>query len=311
MTKRLISVYILIILNTFLFQNKSFAQIWSPSGAEWYYDYINAWITGYVKITYIGDTVISDNSNPSQTHNCRILSKTFYSFNHLNYLLDTTELGYEYTYSNNDTVFLFRNGNFYVLYDFSANINDTWIIPQTYEAFCDTIGTIRVTSVGDTLINGEELRFINVEPEDQSEWVIQGLIIEKLGPINHYMLPEQNCIADLFEGGPLRCYNDDNFEFTTGVSSYCDFIVSLQESNNDSLNVYPNPADGQITLSYSYVGQYILELKNLIGTTFWKYTGNNKKLRIETKNIPTGIYIITLSNKKSNIYFSKLQIIKH
>jgi len=70
------------------------------------------------------------------------------------------------------------------LYDFSAQPGDSWIVPESYNiGFCDSVGVVNVVSVGDTIINSESLRYIVVEPEYQTHWVMFGKIIEKIG---HY-----------------------------------------------------------------------------------------------------------------------------
>ena len=306
------SIFIIITTISFLclFHNKLPAQVWAPSGAEWYYEYNNFWVTGYVQIVYTGDTLINDNSSSGQIHNCQTLTKTFFSYNYENYEFDTISLGNEYTYSNNDTVFIYRSGTFYVLFDFSAQVGDSWIIPWTYETMCDSTGLLNVISIGDTIINNEEFRYIYVEPNNTSGWIIQGLIIERIGPIMHYMLPEQNCMTDLLEGGPLRCYNDDFFQFNTGIASYCDYVVRINESSRNELVVCPNPATGSIEVHCPDQGTYELILRSLKGTNSLQFHGIKGKTLIDISTLPSGFYVLSLIDYKSNTINTKLQILK-
>ena len=255
------------------------------------------------------DTLINDNSSQGQYYNCQILTKNFFAYNLLNDELDTICLGNEYTYSNSDTVFIYRNGLFYILYDFSAQNGDSWIIPRTYETMCDSIGSLQVVSVGDTIINSEELRYIYVEPNGVSDWVIQGLIIEKIGPVNHYMLPEQNCMTDLMEGGPLRCYHDDFFQFITGIAPYCDYVVSVSDNSNNNFNAYPNPAVNYIIIEYPQDKLYNIVISNILGDNLLDISQVKNRTKIDISMLKAGTYLISLLENNSDNRLTKLLII--
>ncbi len=287
------------------------AQIWAPPGAKWYYSFSNFWITGYVSIEKSTDTLIYDNSG-GQFRDCQKLDKTFYSYNNLNGNLDTIFLGSEYTWSNADTVFIFRHNRFYVLYDFSAQPGNTWIVPETNNLFgeiCDSVGVVNVVSAGDTVINAVALRYIVVEPEDQTHWVLFGKIIEKTGPL-WYMLPEQACIIDYMEGGPLRCYQDNDFQYISGIALYCDYIVGVQEPEANSLVIYPNPAKHHVTIKCKPNEQYDLEIINSYGKTIKKYHEVGNGMSINLQGIEPGLYFVSLRNIYQNIKNTKLQILR-
>jgi hypothetical protein len=293
-------------------QNNLRAQIWAPQGAEWYYGYSRFGISGYVKITYSDDTLISENVSPVQYHNCQKLIKTDYSYNHINSILDTVHIGDEYTYSNEDTVFLYKYNHFYVLYDFSAQPGDSWFVPPTYGDICDSLVTVTVVSTGDTIINSEELRYFVVDSYEESAWMLCGLVIEKIGPVDRYMLPEQNCFIDLEEGGPLRCYNDDDFQYVTGIASSCDYIpVGINEADNDYFEIYPNPAVNTIRIDCPPGKTYHLILRNLMGASVLESSGISNGMSINISGFTPGIYILYLIDYHSNILKTKLQILKN
>ncbi len=255
MKTKVILVLFLAVIQGIQFQ--LIAQQWASNGAQWHYSYDNFATTGYVHIEYIGDTVLVCESTAKQYQNCKIFNKTRYSFDYLSGNYNTQNLGHEYTWANDDSVLLYRHNQFYVLYDFSAEIGDIWTIPETYYTGCDTIGKVKVIGVGDTLINSESLRYVILLPEESSYWAIRGMVIEKIGPINWYMFPEgEGCIADLFEGGNFRCYQDDLFEFQSGIVSYCDFVVSTPENFLERrINVFPNPARDWVVFEYRLPGE--------------------------------------------------------
>ena len=284
------------------------AQIWAPSNARWYYSYSNFEIVGYVNIVNTADTLIYDNTN-DKFRNCQILNKIFYSYNGITSAMDTTNLGSVYTCSNDDTVFIFKHNRFYVLYDFSAQPGDSWIVPESYNiGFCDSVGVVNVVSVGDTIINSESLRYIVVEPEYQTHWVMFGKIIEKIGPL-WYMLPEQNCWLDFMEGGPLRCYQDNTFQFESGIAPYCDYLVGINETEKQYLNIFPNPATNFLTIECPTQELYNLEITNMYGKTLRKHLSFGNGAVINLTGFEPGLYILSLRNTTSNTLINKLLII--
>ncbi len=276
------------------------AQSWITSGSEWYYDYNNFWVTGYIHLNYTGDTLIEANTFSNDPVNCQILTKTLYSHNYETNESDTTVLGKEYFYSNDDTVFLFRNGKFYTLYDFSAQAGDSWQIPQTYETGCDTTGTLQVLAAGDTVINDLELQYIEVEPMEESEWTIYGTIIEKIGPVDHYILPEQNCMTDLMEGGPMRCYLDDFFQYSTGLATECDFLVSVDELSTTDIKVYPNPARDFFIIDNPQGRKLTVFVRNLQGQSLLEKKVVNTTAEVDIGMLKQGTYLISLLDNELN-----------
>lgn len=142
----------------------SFSQTWAPVGAAWYYGFSVFTTNGYYKISYIGDTVIN-------TIPCKILEKKIYQYDALAGF-DTITLNHEYTYADINKVYIYRFNNFYTLYDFSAIIGDTIIIAGTNKyssSGCDSVGAIKIDSIGTMSINSETLRYISVSPTATSK----------------------------------------------------------------------------------------------------------------------------------------------
>jgi hypothetical protein len=218
--------------------------------------------TGYYKTTYIGDTLIGTNL-------CKILDKKLYSYSPITQL-DTISLPAEYTYSDADKVYIYRFNSFYTLYDFSASVGDSIIIPGTNQyssSVCDSVGAVKVDSVGTMLINGLSLRYISVSPTPTSKWGWNARIVEKIGPLYNY---NSSSFSYLFpikldycgmaldeypEGGSLRCYQDDGFlPYSAGLASDCDYIatdISEQTETGKTIFIYPNPSNGEMTISTS------------------------------------------------------------
>ena len=201
-------------------------------------------------ISVEGDTVINDT-------NCRILSKDIIIYDHLTAVTDTGHIGNIYMASDEDRVFIYANNKFYSFFDFNSEVGNSWIIPQneSLSGNCESEGKLIVTETGIVSINGQELRKIVVQAADSSHWGYGwGEIVEKIGPLHDYMLPQptMECgIADLFEGGPLRCYYDDDFGlYSTGYAEECDFTVGIYKTEEIQFEIFPNPCSEFINIKF-------------------------------------------------------------
>jgi len=217
--KNLLFISIIILLS-----NLVHSQDFAPIGAKWHYGYINFATVGFVNIESVSDTLIND-------INCRKLVTNREVYNYISQSYSSHGFGADYIYSDVNKVYIYRNGLFYTLYDFSAEVGETWIVPQSYdtEGYCDSTGLVEVIAKGDTIIENNNLRYAVVESANiEYGWSLNGLIIEKIGAAEHYFFPEQSCMIDFFEGDLFRCYEDDQLSLQVGEDN-CDFIVGLDE----------------------------------------------------------------------------------
>jgi hypothetical protein len=267
-------------------------QAFVHQGSEWYYNYNNFWIEGYVKFGYVGDTIISGQT----TH---ILKKDLFYYDFISEEYEEIDLGAEYVYSNEDSVFIYRHDQFYLLFDFSALPGDTWTVPETFETECDTIGVVMVVSAGDTLINGEPHRYIDLQGDTNGEWVIAGRVVERIGTIESYLLPNPVCLIDLYEGGPLRCYSDDEIGLvSTGISPECDYLAGIHDWDKDNhVKLYPNPATTELWLQLPEnlpPAQAQIELYGTTGKLLYKAQPTGRFHKIDVAHLPAGLYLIRL-----------------
>jgi hypothetical protein len=138
-------------------------------------------------------------------------------------------------------------------------------------------------------------------------------IIEKIGCINEYMFPNYvSCIADLGEGGALRCYSDDNFPiFVTGESSYCDFITSIDSYANiqDFIEVYPNPTSSSIIIKSKLMSTTDMKIVLLssLSQKIYEYDLNlEKEFLIDMSNLKSGHYFLQVTNDKGAYMIKKI-----
>jgi hypothetical protein len=275
----------------FSFGTNGISQEWAPIGAEWYYDFDEFQVTGYVKIVSEGDTIINGQQ-------CKKLAKTLVTYNSLLDVYDTSFIGNEYTWSDTDKVYIYKYGQFYTLYNFAAQPGDFWTIPAAFPGYCDSIGTMVVDSIDNTIINNVSLRMLYCSSGANSNWTVGTMIIENIGPIGSYMLPEMtvNCgVIDLYEGGPLRCYYDDVIGlYSTGISPECDYLLSVEGNKiaNDLIKVFPNPAKDYVIfeLSSAKITQSTVKIFDISGQEIVTLSAKNRKIIWDTRNIKNGIY---------------------
>ncbi|HLG04377.1 MAG TPA: T9SS type A sorting domain-containing protein [Bacteroidia bacterium] len=293
---------IFLLLSAILLPYFATGQNWSPPGATWFYGY-SVWTDeGYYKIEYTGDTVISSIT-------CKILRKTRYNHNLAFQTYNTTNAGTEYTYADNDKVYIYKHNQFYTLYDFSAPVGATWTVPeiQHYNA-CNTTGTIRVDSTGIMTINSMPLRYIDVSLADSSQtWGWHSRIVDLVGPViafgnYNYLFPVKfdacgMVMDELIEGGYLRCYSDSSFAYSTNISPACDYLTSTGDAISDpfEINIFPNPSSGSFTVAYSGVTVREIRLTDITGKIiFQRNTGNLSGLTLD--NLSNGTYILAVTD---------------
>lgn len=254
------------------------AQIWADSGATWHYNFQNFNLEGYSELSYQGDTLIQGIE----------VKKILKRLNYVDFVLEEELLdvfyGYEYMYSDSDRVYQFIDNEFKILYDFSVQIGDTitlFLSDVDMDAFACNIGHAIVTETGVENVNGEELRFYVIETIEEFDTHFNGKIIENIGAIDHYMFSEPYCIITDVIRGPLRCYQDDDFELYMNPEyvGYCDSLADIDTSipsislTNFDLSISPNPAKNTIHLKlnnntqakrirvYSIKGKVIMDIE--------------------------------------------------
>ncbi len=300
--RRALLITLIISCNTFLE-----AQNWAAAGSVWHFNYSNLTFDGYIKIEKIGDTLISGKI-------CDILKKTRIGYNYISSSDDTIYLGREYTRLSNDTVYNFRNNQFFILYCFNAVPGDTWLVAGN-NTNCNLTDSIKVDSIGTTVISSTTLRYIWTSPSINIGLQFTGKVVEKIGCIG-YMFPEPFCLTDLNEGGPFRCYSDSSlWSFQTGIVPYCDFTNQIAEQSltNRIGLVYPNPFSKSTTIflpNQKKNSKAVLKIFNALGTQVAEYSNFRNEQLIEGDFLSDGIYLWIIYNNNNEI-ISSGKIIKN
>lgn len=279
----------------------TYAQNWAPTGAVWYYsngENIFSQDQGYFKVESIGDTLVLGKT-------CKKLLVTRVNHNNNSFIY-----GLEIMYSSGDTIFrLSDNNQFYVLYNFSAQPGDTWIV-RSYDHCLgyDTSATIRLDSVSNTIINSQTLKILYTTTiNGYLSYGYRGPIIEKLGATYHWMLPGDWGMCDFDIRAGLRCYEDSIFGFyQSNISPSCEYLVSTGVNElllqNFDIGIFPNPFTSSAIIYLSEniptsTEKFQLTIFDLVGQKVKEVQVNEKQTTLYRDNLPDGIYFYRLKEE--------------
>ncbi len=287
---------------------KAQSHEFAPVGAEWYYSYGNIFTTGYIRIKAVKDTIIDDTE-------CVKLEKREYG-----YSLDPWGIGpglysgksrTEYVTSTKNKVYLYRNQTFNLWFDFDAEVGDSWPIPPPYNVgemiSSDTAGFLIVEAKGTEVINGKELRYIDVIDREGSEWgygdYLYGQspytvrIYERIGPIGCYLFPETHWVADANEGGSFRCYEDEEIGHVSVFPYNCDYIndeyQTVAENRTDCMKAFPNPTKGIVGVTVPTNKPFVAKLYDNMGRMIQVFTGKESFFTLNLEVFPSGLYFLS------------------
>lgn len=166
--------------------------------------------------------------------------------------------------TRNDSVFNYAEDSAYLLYDFSADIGDTWQFASVDTTFsCNALPEATVVAKGTEMIQGVPCRYLDVEfPMDTidyggtpiyqpiSGWVLSDRIYLDFGALYYHGLFGRypvTCDGTSFQlaNQTLRCFQNDSVSFN--FANYpCNSNISTAEYEVAQINIYPNPTSGTL-----------------------------------------------------------------
>lgn len=273
---------------------------WAQPGANWIYkigDGTSFSSDGTVELTRAGDTLINGIS-------CDILTVHYrYQENWPGGTFQDYFGNNIYTYQNADTVFLYLNNAFQILFNSNLQPGGYWITPgDSASLFCPP-DSIFIDSIQTVNINGVMMKKLIPEIFDWSDpnhptQFFHQPIYERFGS-TLYFTPLPACII-CPSLGPLLCYTDSSgFEYSE-QSGNCP--VGLPEIRNNDLliQVEPNIASDEIRLNTSQNSDHKITIVGI-----YDATGN----MISTVDL-TGKsnYILNISNFAPGFYFIRPEL---
>lgn len=283
----------------------SYAQNWAPIGAQWHYSYYG-FFPGYVDIAYTGDTLIDGQVTKK-------LSKTFHG---LGWGMGVTSysIGTEYTYEANGVVYLRYQNQWDTLYNFNAQVGDSWrMAKQPITNVINQNSRIKILATGNLIINNETRKYLVAEKCDSTNiplgWFTDTLI-ENIGFLHDYLLPydQFDGAVDGNEGGPFRCYSDNNFAtYKPSYLEVCDYIMGTTELEaNATFQIFPNPVSDQINIPVSYLDEY--KTYQILSSEGKMLQSGETTPQIEAAKLPAGNYTLLIENKTQKRYAKVLVV---
>ena len=258
--------------------------------SEWYYEILNE--NGSITYQYMyqaGDTIVND--EPTQ-----ILVK-------INTLYDKgrhEEITREYVYERDGKLYWWNKTleEFTVLYDFSAQVDDSWVIKVGTETLI-----MHVNAVETLEYEGKTYRMLRVS--DAGDF-FSGDIVCGIGHLTSFFPERLMRNADGFRVEGLRCYwVEDELVFNLDGEEECDAILSdihgIEEdgpsTGSGTLLVYPNPTDGVLVIEThdraSLQGD-TYRISNMMGQVLLQGQIMGETQRIDVSSLPQGMYFITV-----------------
>lgn len=278
------------------------AQVWGNQGAKWHYKTEGLFpiiFTG----TYESDTVLGG----FQAQTLRMTQQPIYPGP------GGTTPGpistyYNFTRISGDSVFHWVDSTYFLLYDFGADIGDTWVIGVSdgSDPYCDSLSTVLVVDTGSMVINGLTLRTLDLSGSTGSSTALSGKVVERIGTIEEgffsFLFPstqlcDPNIITEYYYMDFL-CYEDDNFTTYKEISGDCDYIlyVGLSESHSQ-FGFSPNPVENNLNVN-GILGDESYVVFNSSGKVVREgsfLSGN----QVDLHELESGHYFIRIENMKS------------
>lgn len=279
-------------------------------GSEWYYEMqpmggCIPCVVSFQNLRITGDTTI-------QSKNCRVLKR----LNAPN-ICDNMGATYEFIYLNNDTLFWYNKTikNFTILYDFSADVGDSW---EIFVNSCSFM--VHVYEVDSVLIYDKYHKKIHIRDDNG---YFTGSIIENIGhtksffPRNIYWECEGlGCDSDFIDG--LRCSLQSDTLIYKWKPEPCDttYLITKVKKNAyaNGFMLYPNPAFDYLEISlpidlFNSSDPFYYHLLNAQGQLV-KKARVTIDYKINVGDLARGIYFFQLYDETSNVLIYNLKIMK-
>lgn len=313
---------------SFMLLNKQFvlgqnSSIWIKPNAVWHYDFDSFNGTfGFVKTTYVGDTII-------EGYDAQILTSQrylfFYDVNDILHLSQIQTLPTNYTRNTANQVFYWFNNQFELLYDFTKVPGDSYTV-VTYEptvAFCNSSSYVTVQDTATTTIGNQNYPVIELQTELTNFSKIAGQINARYGnqtttyTTHAWLFPMTSFYFDGSLGGnpisispcdpdllidwshfKFKCFSDDSLTVNPNNAD-CEYLlnnVGVTELNKEGYMLFPNPATDFITLVTPFEENKV-EIYNALGKLVLT-TQTSKKIEEIHLNLPSGTYLLKSSSNQ-------------
>lgn len=315
-----ILTYIFILM---LVVGNAYAQQFAPLGATWTYQLPKASSLKVACIQYRAekDTIIAGRY-------CTVISQ-YFSQEDGTWVSEGSEI--VSSTENGDTVYVYFQDDFHIIYDFTAEVGDTIVV--TNEAF-DGFFTNRISpqrrfvykidSLSSVSFGADTLLMQYVSylspPLDSTipEWGfgdvtdlsdnVPGRIVKGIGSLNRAAMLGTSSGFSFVSFAPdyLNCYQDEDKYYQFGDID-CDALISLHTAVHQEIKgqgnqekIYPNPFTESISIAHDSFEVSQLSISNTKGEVIKAFQPNTMT-NINLSNLPSGLYLLTLSFRNGSV----------
>lgn len=233
--------------------------------------------------------------------------------------------------TNGDTVYVYFDDSFHIIYDFTAEVGDTInVTDMNFDGFFTEVSynqnrfIYKIDSIASVCIDFDTLRIQYVShlmpPMDTfSEWGfaditdissnVPGRIVKGIGSLNRVaMLGTSNDFSFLFDFEPdyLTCY-EDNDRYIQFSNVNCDSLISIYTStdewNQEQMfqgSVYPNPFNRLLNLNYNPFAVRFVRIFDVYGREV-QAIKLDATMIVDLSQIQPGIYFLSILLRSGNI----------
>lgn len=303
MKKSLLFIFAIISLS-------SIAQstIWTKGNAVWHYRFYSVTENGYIKVWENGDTILLG----KQCTKIKAERHGFMVTGPSGNLFEITS-GYigGIIYTSNDTVYHWDTDHFSVLYDFSATMNDTWVLHDGVSAAgCNDTSICVVQSAGTVNLGGQNYPELTLSFAPDAERYVSGKVNSRFGPSEAYLLPfYRNCDSSIVEFDQISfiCFEDDSLYYNPNNQA-CEYYLGLNETEMSKVSVFPNPSQGKIEL-LSDIPLKTIQVMNVLGTVLKEIRSNLTLTEIDLSELPQGTYYLNIENSNGERMVKPVQLL--
>lgn len=265
------------------------AQNWCPAGATWTYTLSNSWtIEGFARFTYAGDTTINGDT-------CQFILAHYQGYDHALAQPFFYEGAPLFTKVSGGLVSIRTTTGFDTLYNFNAVPGDHWRV--TMDDGSEGAAVVQITDTGTVQVDGMALRFVSTGTDT---------MMERLGGLNTFMLPWVGAMLDAAHGS-LRCYADTELNYFAPTWPFgCESLLGVSAIDGSApVSLFPNPGTDHFILSLE-PGVHAISLFDMAGREVLTARVNAANVRIETSQLPAGLYAIKLDEARRPLRWLKL-----
>lgn len=310
----------LLILNTFFlicfcFSNILIGQTFHGIAPEssWIHEWDNsAWggEPSFQEITIWADTIIN-----AQTYH-KVTSNFYNGSNNYMGAVRNDTVGQQVLIVPKDSV------TEYKLYDYGVNIGDT-VFNIYYnirrDAESGMLGDFKIVNIDSFMINSEYFKRYTVENLDMPSGQVQSFWYEGFGSYEGILGTEAKGTVSDYRWLICCNVNGTTYEHVlfpppkiSESSSSCILnIVDIEEKEYD-INIYPNPASGELYISISEklqsTGLYKLEIYSIDGemvNSFYSQS-SGEKVKVNIDSLDAGMYILRFQSDDGRVYSERI-----